>query len=659
MMAQLDLFATPPAPPEAAPAPFLTAPLPAVPAPAASATLADFASIPACEVGKRAAEIAITGGHSLDLTGDAEACRLVADAANALWRFVTPNGVDEIVFIHAPPRPRLWDVFVDMWPISDVDRRLPPPAETSAMVAERIFAARKRLKDWPRYVLQYPVAEPARKLLDDAMRHWDARGLKLDEHKVLSVAATVAALADCESIGRIHVAEALSYQPSPPSAPEPQPEPQRDGHACFDGNLEPTGAACAPCAAIQEKNAAAPQPVLEPAPAAPVERSPHYQAGAEARAAGRPRQLPGYFMEPERDPRWKRARERGIADWLAGWDEAPDVAPITLPLQPDAATYEPDAAAAVREIDAKLTPAERGRFVAQLAARLAGKRQTHETDSAKEKKAKAARLLDRTDVRRAFRTVRPRSEQALVDDAWAVVSEYDRLQRDPRAGKEFADRIRQLSQALDELMIEANGCSRTGCAVYHGPKRLVKALRVRARAEGRWPMWGVEGRYRFQWRGLTMIRESRWGGIHLDADRHAPGTLCHSSSGYRSFTGTRGMGGDGAAGMSPEDYGAAVLESFFNADTKHGNGLGGKLVPYYPWWADHYRQALRYHLEATPDYRRDHPAMHEPDERARYWAEHDAKFAAQEAEARARAAAIGFDLDGYCGALKPAQAALL
>jgi hypothetical protein len=88
------------------------------------------------------------------------------------------------------------------------------------------------------------------------------------------------------------------------------------------------------------------------------------------------------------------------------------------------------------------------------------------------------RKLDRSDVRRAYRIVCPRPFAALVADAWAVVDEYDRL---CRSGADKA-RQRALSLALDELMVEANGCDRCGIRVYPGPKQLMKALRVRARA---------------------------------------------------------------------------------------------------------------------------------------------------------------------------------
>ena len=117
------------------------------------------------------------------------------------------------------------DLHVDVQPVSAADLTLPPPAETSADVAARVAAARS-LQD-TRYAehpgvrtnaeadgkLLEAVAtpdEPGRKLLAqaaEAMR-LSARGY----HRVLRVSRTLADLAGSESVGRVHVAEALSYR---------------------------------------------------------------------------------------------------------------------------------------------------------------------------------------------------------------------------------------------------------------------------------------------------------------------------------------------------------------------------------------------------------------------------------------------------------------
>ena len=120
------------------------------------------------------------------------------------------------------------DLHVEVQAVTAADLVLPPPAEGSAEVAARVAAARD--VQTVRYegqgirtnaeadgdVLDTAATpdEAGRKLLAqaaEAMR-LSARGY----HRVLRVARTIADLAGSEGVGRVHVAEALSYRRQAP-----------------------------------------------------------------------------------------------------------------------------------------------------------------------------------------------------------------------------------------------------------------------------------------------------------------------------------------------------------------------------------------------------------------------------------------------------------
>ena len=120
------------------------------------------------------------------------------------------------------------DLHVDVDPVSAADLGLPPPTEGSAQVAARVAAARmiqtERLAgtkmrsnaqlDGEMLEAHATPDEAGRKLLmqaAEAMR-LSARGYT----RMLRVARTIADLAGVETVGRIHVAEALSYRRQPP-----------------------------------------------------------------------------------------------------------------------------------------------------------------------------------------------------------------------------------------------------------------------------------------------------------------------------------------------------------------------------------------------------------------------------------------------------------
>ncbi len=132
-------------------------------------------------------------------------------------------GADYQAKVSGPMLDRI-DLHVEVDPVSAADLALPPPTEGSAEVAARVAAARAvqvaRLEgtgktsnaqlDGDLLDAHATPDEAGRKLLmqaAEAMR-LSARGYT----RMLRVARTIADLAGAEGIGRIHVAEALSYR---------------------------------------------------------------------------------------------------------------------------------------------------------------------------------------------------------------------------------------------------------------------------------------------------------------------------------------------------------------------------------------------------------------------------------------------------------------
>jgi magnesium chelatase family protein len=122
------------------------------------------------------------------------------------------------------------DLHLEMQPVSAADLALPPAAEGSAEVGARVAAARAVQAQRYRDVAARTNAEADGEVLE-ATATPDAAGARLLAQaaeamrlsarsyiRVLRVARTIADLAGAETVGRVHVAEALSYRRQPPRA---------------------------------------------------------------------------------------------------------------------------------------------------------------------------------------------------------------------------------------------------------------------------------------------------------------------------------------------------------------------------------------------------------------------------------------------------------
>lgn len=119
------------------------------------------------------------------------------------------------------------DIHLDVPAVSPLDLDLPPPSEGTAQVAARVAAARAVQRDRYRDHLHKGIRTNAQadgELLDRVARPDDAGRKLLVEaadriglsargyHRVLRVARTLADMDGSDGVGRIHVAEALSFR---------------------------------------------------------------------------------------------------------------------------------------------------------------------------------------------------------------------------------------------------------------------------------------------------------------------------------------------------------------------------------------------------------------------------------------------------------------
>jgi magnesium chelatase family protein len=122
------------------------------------------------------------------------------------------------------------DLHVDVDPVAATDMALPPPLEGSAQVAQRVAAARAVQTARLAGTGRRSNAELEGDLLESHARP-DAAGqdlllraasaMKLSARgytRILRVARTIADMAGAEAVGRVHVAEALSYRRIAPRA---------------------------------------------------------------------------------------------------------------------------------------------------------------------------------------------------------------------------------------------------------------------------------------------------------------------------------------------------------------------------------------------------------------------------------------------------------
>lgn len=175
----------------------------------------DMRDVKAHETAKRALEIAAVGGLSIYIQAEGGQGKSMLIAATK------PLGEFRATEDRLAPLEDDHDLYVDLCPVSAADQILPYPAETTAMVAARVQMAKAALTQLcpgfgtlPLFKVAAEVEkllqEPARRLMAQAV---EAMQLSPDATaKVYRKALVICALAGSFEVGRVHIAEALSYR---------------------------------------------------------------------------------------------------------------------------------------------------------------------------------------------------------------------------------------------------------------------------------------------------------------------------------------------------------------------------------------------------------------------------------------------------------------
>lgn len=153
-------------------------------------------------------------------------CGHLGDAALACSR-APKCAVDYQARLSGPLLDRI-DLHVEVDAVSATDLALPPPAEGSTEVRARVAAARQVQRDRLAETNARTNAELDGDALDEfaapdeagrALLMQAAEAMRLSARaytRILKVARTIADLARCETVGRVHIAEALSYRRQQP-----------------------------------------------------------------------------------------------------------------------------------------------------------------------------------------------------------------------------------------------------------------------------------------------------------------------------------------------------------------------------------------------------------------------------------------------------------